>query len=334
LRIYGEKVNAVMLTSGEIKSIAREYGADLVGIGSIDRWDEAPQQYDPRSIMPNAKSVICIGFRVHRGSLRGIEEQTYYSGYTLIGFADINNHIAPMVQRRIANYIEDKGYETTPVSRIGEMIGRESGTSALRADGSEKPRPDVFLNMRIGAMLCGVGEIGVSRLLLTPEFGPLQRLFLLISEATLEPDPIISGICDKCMECVKNCPGNALSVAKRDDLDIPGIAKITRSSMDFDKCAIVHGEGALSPFAPQEAKDYAKNIIDGTATHTADGKLRPSRAEIGENVGNKIDYVRNARHFARTASGLCGAEGCMRACLVHLEHKDRLTHKFNRPFRQ
>ena len=66
-----------MITAQDIKEAAKRMGADLVGIGSIDRWSTAPIQMDSKQIMPNAKSVIALGFRVLRGSLRGIEEGTY-----------------------------------------------------------------------------------------------------------------------------------------------------------------------------------------------------------------------------------------------------------------
>ena len=41
---------------------------------------------DPRYIMPEAKSLIVIGFRVMRGSLRGIEEGTFFSNYSSMGY--------------------------------------------------------------------------------------------------------------------------------------------------------------------------------------------------------------------------------------------------------
>ncbi|MDR3295183.1 MAG: (4Fe-4S)-binding protein [Clostridiales Family XIII bacterium] len=322
-----------VLTAQEVKQAARGFGADLAGIGSIDRWVGAPAENHPAAILPNAKSVICIGFRVHRGSYRGIEEGTYYSGYTLLGFSEVNNHVAPFVQRQLASFIEDRGYETSAYLHNSSWLGLESGRAAKNPDGTDKPRPEVFLNFRIGAMLCGVGEIGLSRVLLTPEFGPAQRLFLLVTEAPLEPDPVVTGICDRCGECIRKCPAKALKDEPGDCLDIPGVATVRRCAFDFAKCGLVHSGGALSPFAPEEVRAYARNIIDGTDTHTADGQPRPGREEIDQNVGQKVPYVQNADHFFRSPAGLCAGESCMRACLAHLEKRGKLTHKFVHPFR-
>ncbi len=78
-----------MLTE-ELKKWARESGADLVGIASMDRFEGAPKQMDPRYIFSEAKALIVLGFRIHRGLFRGIEEGTYFSAYTSMGYGGIN----------------------------------------------------------------------------------------------------------------------------------------------------------------------------------------------------------------------------------------------------
>jgi epoxyqueuosine reductase QueG len=48
---------------------------------------------------------------------------------------------------------------------------------------------------------------------LTPQFGPLQRVAFLFTDAELEPDPLYDGepLCRRCMACVRECPGQCLS---------------------------------------------------------------------------------------------------------------------------
>lgn len=62
----GKQININSLTEN-VKNIARENGAALVGVASIDRFDPQPPYYDeppkgqnPRDFIPNAKSVISI----------------------------------------------------------------------------------------------------------------------------------------------------------------------------------------------------------------------------------------------------------------------------------
>jgi ferredoxin len=320
------------LTAAEVKRAALDFGADLVGIGSIDRWNNAPVENHPKTIMPRAQSVICIGFRMHRGLHRGVEEGTYFSAYTLTGYTDLNQHIAPVVQRRLASFIEDYGWEATPVMYLSGSLGNDIGEPALNPDGTTKPKPDIFFNFRIAGELCGAGQVGYSRMFLTPKFGPAQRIYFIITDAKLDADPIISDICDGCQECVRQCPANALFSEKRDDVDVPGVTHIERSAIDVLKCSLAHGYGAISPFAPQEVKDYAYNIINGDDKTNADGTPRPTREEIQEAIGDKVLYSKNAKSNFHGPAVLC-ADGCVRGCLAHLEKTGRLELKFHNPFR-
>lgn len=321
------------LTAADVKKAAGVFGADLVGIGPIERWKDVPAQENPREIMPRAKTVICVGFRIHRGALRGAEEGTYYSAYTLSGFNDINKIIAPMVQRRLTSFIEDYGYEAVPIMYYGKNLGANSGAAAKRPDGTLKPKPEVFFNFRTGGVLCGVGEIGHSRMLLTPAFGPAQRLYFIVTEAELDGDPLISGICDHCMECVRQCPAKALQYKAADNIEIPQVTTIKRSALDEMKCRLAHIGGGLSPYAPEQVKRYVKNIIEGNDTHRADGTPRPTMEEIREAVTEQVSYAANAEKLFGSPSALCG-DGCVRACLAHLEKAGRLSRKFRYPFRE
>lgn len=238
-----------------------------------------------------------------------------------------------MVQRKVASFIENYGYETVPIMYYGKNLGSNIGDAAIREDGTLKPRPEIFFNFRTGGVLCGVGEIGHSRMLLTPEFGPAQRIYFLLTEAELKPDPIISGICDQCMECVRKCPAKALEYKANDNIDIQGVTTIRRSTLDELKCRLAHIAGGLSPYARDDVKRYVKNIVDGTQTHAADGSPRPTMEDIQKNVTDKVLYAANAQKIFGCPSALCG-DGCVRACLAHLDEKGVLHPKFQHPFRE
>ena len=97
------------LTAEDVKRRGMELGADMVGIGSIDRWEGAPIQMDPKQIMPECKSIIGMVFRVMRGSLRGIEEGTFFSNYSSMGYGGITYLYMPMTVINLSKYIEDTG---------------------------------------------------------------------------------------------------------------------------------------------------------------------------------------------------------------------------------
>ena len=201
-----------MITAQEVKAHAKRLGADLVGISPMSRFEGAPKQMDARYIFPNAKSMIVLGFRIARGTLRGIEEGTLFSNYPSMGYAAINQIYGPMVLWNLTRILEDEGHETIPMlnanggEALNPVTGKfRKGWSRPVADG--KPYPDVLVHFRLAAYMAGLGEIGWSKVFLTPEFGPRQRFAILLTVAELEPDPIYEGkICDRCKLCVKKLP--------------------------------------------------------------------------------------------------------------------------------
>ena len=205
-----------MITSQDIKAAAKRMGADIVGIGSIDRWNTAPIQMDPKQIMPNAKSIIAMGFRVMRGSLRGVEEGTYFSNYSAMGYGGITYLYMPMTIINLSKMIEDAGYEAVPMGHQSDWRAIDNlgypKKNYSRPVAPGKAAPDVMISLRIAGFLCGLGEIGYSKMLLTPEFGPLQRVAFLFTDAELEYDEMYSGppLCRMCGACVRECPGGCI----------------------------------------------------------------------------------------------------------------------------
>ena len=64
---------------------------DLMGFASKERFEGLDPRYNPFSIFPEGKTVILIGRRVCRGSLRGVEEATNFSDYYLFGSSWLND---------------------------------------------------------------------------------------------------------------------------------------------------------------------------------------------------------------------------------------------------
>lgn len=287
-----------MLNSQTVKKMAKKFGADLVGISSLDRFEGAPKQNDPRYIFPQAKALIVLGYRIPRGTFRGIEEGTYFASYPSMGYAGINWVYGPMVLWNLTRYIEDQGYEAVPVPNIngGEAVNIFSGKFKMNWSvpvSPEKPYPDVLINFRIAAFCAGLGEIGHSRIFLTPEFGPFQRFNIVLTDAPLDPDPLYSGpqLCDKCMSCVRNCPG-ALSKESTVKLEIAG-RTVEFSELQHDKCLEgIRGNNGNNPFKQGYPSYYG--------------------------YGCAIE----------------AGKGCLRACYAHLESKGVLKKKFHERFRK
>ena len=306
------------MTKEEIKALAKSLGADVVGITSMDRFDGAPKQMDPRYIMPEAKSMIVMGFRVMRGSLRGIEEGTFFSNYSAMGYGGLTYNYIPMTVINLCKHIEDEGYEAIP-------IGHQSDWRGIHNDGSLKkkfsvpvkkglPQPDVMIHLRIAAYLAGLGEIGYSKMLLTPEFGPRVRIGVVLTEMELEPDPIYDGpkLCNKCMACVRACPGQCISETKTVKVTLAG-HEVEWGDIDVAKCNDYFSGGQR--VAPGETSDYIDDRNDiKRAPHTP--------------------FFRRPKKLYNSGQAVCGASGCTRACMISLEARGVLKNQFKEKFRR
>lgn len=309
-----------MLTSEEVKRVARMHGADMVGIGNIERWEGSPLQMDPRQIMPEAKSVIGMVFRVNRGSLRGVEEGTFFSNYSAMGYGGITYLYMPMTVINVSKMIEDHGYEAIPYGhqsdwRLVGNDGEDRKASMPVAPGRAKP--DVMVHLRFAAYLCGLGEIGYSKMFLSPKFGPRNRVGIILTEAELEPDPIYSGpkLCNNCGACVAQCPGNAISTTEKVTVSLAG-HDVTYGKIDCKACDIAF-RGGMPMAEGEEAPEYTDKMY---------GK-KIKRAPWSP-------FMQKPRNLYNTGQAVCGGRGCVRACMMSLEARGVLENKFEKPFRR
>jgi len=263
-----------MLTSEKVKKAAKEAGADLCGIASMDRFEGAPKQQDPRYIFPEAESCIVLGFRNPRGYFRGIEEGTYFASYSGMGYGAMNIIYMPIVMRTLCCFIEDNEWEAVPIPNMysGSSIDytvQKYEPRRSRPVREGLPSPDVMVDIRIAAFAAGLGEIGYSKMLLTPEFGPCQRMVAILTDAPLEPDPIFSGkLCDRCMRCAAECSGKAISTTETESVTVAG-HKIEWGKLDVIKCSVAYRGGVpeynpfLQPSAEADKEKYWKEYAGG-----------------------------------------------------------------------
>ncbi len=311
------------LTSAMVKEQAKAMGADLCGIASMDRFEGTPAQFDPRYIFPNAKSCIVLGFRIPRGYFRGIEEGTYFASYAGMGYGNINRIVSPLSLRYLCCYIEDFGWEAAPVPNLFMGNAVKFETQKLAPEYSVPvrdglPQPDILVDYRVCAYLAGLGQIGYSKVFLTPEFGPFQRFVILLTDAPLEPDPIFEGqLCDRCMRCAKACTGGAISMTETESITLFDGRKIEWGKLDVLKCSTAY-MGAH--------KEYNPFLPEGT----------PSPEELSETY-HGYHHKQNWTGYM-SADGnnppIEGARGCMRECYAHLEQRGVLTRNFHNPFRE
>ncbi len=316
------------ITSAQIKEAAlAENPAARVGIANIERFSGAPRGMHPRNIFPDCRSVISIVCPIPRGSYRGITEGTHWPNYTFYSYNRLNTLFRPAVTYATACFIEDRGWEAVPVY---PAVPERPGTRPAVAP--DRPAPEINLNVRIAAVACGLGEIGWSKVFLTPDYGPRVRIGTILTDAELEPDPLMppGTLCNRCLRCVKDCPGNAIPRPG----DRPPI-RIRIAEQEYEwgdvhmgRCTLTHHgmNPAASPFLKQAFPGLDLNVRESTMSEEAAYKLTYPMASAkwgaspefpdGSCIPGYDQIKSHTGYFA-----ICGAKGCIRACMDAMEKR-------------
>ena len=350
-----------MLTSEMIKQAALAAGADKCGIAPMSRFDGAPDEMNPQKLFPEAKSCIGFVFRIPRGVQRGIEEGTQFYQYPSMAYGGINEIFAPAVLYQVGKLIEDEGYEAfvyrntgargvvsdmdgapgntlSPEEQIEVNENAKTSTAHHRTVQFTRPvregatAPDLQFQFRIAAVACGLGEIGWSKMLLTPEFGPLQRVAFLFTDAQLEYDEMYSGpaLCRKCGACVRECPGGCIpdmKSGKKVSIQMDG-KTIEWADIDMWRCYAfyTHAGRYFNPFVPKEVWDQNEdgklNLMEGVTDVADENEIMKVYGALQKYFPSWVGY-----NMAK-----CG--GCIRGCVSMLEKKGGcMADRFKTPLR-
>ena len=265
---------------------------------------------------------------------------------------------SPAVLYHVGKLIEDAGYEafvyrnTGARGVISDMDGSQGNTLSpeeeievneraktatahhrsvqfTRPTREENVPPDIQFSFRLAAVACGLGEMGWSKMLLTPEFGPLQRLAFIFTDAVVEYDEMYSGepLCRKCMACVRECPGQCIPKDKSVKIEIEG--KVCEwSDIDMWRCYAfyTHAGRYYNPFVPKEAFDANENgdldLLEGKTDEANELQITKIYASLAKYFPSWVGY-----NMAK-----CG--GCIRGCVSMLEKKGGcMEGRFHEPLR-
>ncbi|MFL7868912.1 MAG: reductive dehalogenase [Anaerolineales bacterium] len=230
--------------SERIKQVARFYGANLVGITMIDpRWvygnffEPATGNSGVNEI--SYKYAIVMGIEMDWKGINTSPREGASAATALI-----YSRMAELAAS-LAKYIRSLGYPAIP-------CGNDTTQS---------------IPLAIDA---GLGELGRNGLLLTPEYGPRQRLCKVLTDLPLVPDqPVDFGIqkyCESCHACASACPVNAIRFEDRttEQTSISNRPGILRWPVNVSRCYLFWQENgvdcsncvAACPWALHSQRDW------------------------------------------------------------------------------
>jgi epoxyqueuosine reductase len=189
------------LTAAQIKTKARELGADLVGIADGTKVDTSHiTEHD-------GGRVIVLAVRVQAGSSRiprWNDRNKYYNDELSLTFLE-------EVSLEMVYWLEDAGYPA--------VIVPPTHVDPWSYDGDPEKHRGPLISLPHAAVEAGLGTLGLNLQLLTKEFGPRVLLTAVLCSVDVECDqPMTEALClgPECGRCLKACPGDVIRHWERD----------------------------------------------------------------------------------------------------------------------
>jgi len=186
-----------------VSQVVSKLDVDAVGIVSLADHKGASLEEITTRLLPEARSVVVVAMEIYPEIL-----QLHRPGRTM-GEASLNEMLP-----RHADYLNGR------LNRAAYDVVRTSRRNSLKAlplPAAGCPTDGRFLEAVVSykhiAQIAGLGYIGRSSLLITPEFGPRVRFACCLTEAELVPTngKVKDTECLSCSICIDNCPSGALT---------------------------------------------------------------------------------------------------------------------------
>lgn len=177
-------------------ALANEEGADYFGIADLSPAKEAMVVQGGEWLRPYDRAVV-VGIRMFDDLVDRLSEREDRSA--AVGYRhhcyDISNLRLDQLVSRLAGELQSQGHRVVPVP------------ASKRFDSE---RICAVFSHKMAAHLSGLGWIGKSCLLITPDHGPRVRWASLLTTAPLRPTGTpMAPRCGECRKCVEACPVQA-----------------------------------------------------------------------------------------------------------------------------
>jgi epoxyqueuosine reductase len=181
----------------DIVQFCKKKGADIVGFAPVDRWDEfgeVPPAFRPQAIFPQTRTVIVLGMCMPLPVVETTPSALHKEVY------DTTNRQLDNLVVELTRYLNRMGHASFPFTRDTYTSMRALKEANIAAFGHVP-----------AAKYAGLGTIGMSHCLLTPEFGPRVRFASVFTAADISADPLQpKELCIKCGLCASLCPKRAI----------------------------------------------------------------------------------------------------------------------------
>lgn len=183
------------MDSNFIKEVTYSLGADVCGVASIKRFENAPKGFHPLDVYSETKSVIVFGKQC---------SANLFQASTNVPYTFVKNKLVELLDNisiQLVLNIESQGYNAIPIP----------ADEPYEYWDAENRQGRGILSLKHSAQLSGIGSIGKNTLLINEKYGNRLHLGAVLTNAELTEDDLASNLCpENCNICLKSCPQSAL----------------------------------------------------------------------------------------------------------------------------
>ncbi|AJF06735.1 4Fe-4S double cluster binding domain-containing protein [Geoalkalibacter subterraneus] len=199
-------------STAQLKTRARELGADLVGVADLDLLREI--ECEPSDLLEPFRYALSLGVKIPNAvfeQLPGRPTPLYAQTYLAA------NAFLDQLALRICSHIEQAGFNALPIPASQPLDMKEFRS---------------HLSAKAVANAAGLGWQGKSLLIVTPEYGPRVRFVTVLTDMPLEADQPLENRCGSCTCCTDACVAGAI---RNVSTDFHYASR--EEALDFQKCA-------------------------------------------------------------------------------------------------
>lgn len=181
----------------QIRQLGELNGIDFIGVAPIDKFKKEVKSIGGL-LVDGFPRALSIGIVSPNSIVDLLGDRNVYENVLQykVHANDIINNRLDYFSSLISSVIQKNGYKAMPIA-ASERI--------------DNYRVCASVSHKITARLAGLGWIGKSCLLITPEHGPRVRWTTVLTDAPLEENrTIMENHCGECRQCVNACPAGAI----------------------------------------------------------------------------------------------------------------------------
>ncbi len=194
---------------------------DAIGVVSVDNLEGIPGLLDFKKALPGARSVVVLLMAIPERvvELAGRQEAECAVSYSYLQYQILREVLG--ASGDLAAWLECKGHRTLPLADCS-LGSFRTVAPYWEFAWAKLGHPDLRANAPVAAA-AGLGQVGRSGLLLTPQFGPRHEFVCVVTTADLpQTGPFDESVCLECGKCAAACPVGALQEDQVATLEIRG----------------------------------------------------------------------------------------------------------------